>query len=143
MTGIFGTVFPDLSAFDMRDDMAKVFLIAAGILGFLGVALGAFGAHGLRDKLSPEMMEIYKTGVLYHLVHGVALLGVAVILQRGPDLKPAVIAGYAFVFGTLVFSGSLYALAISGIRVLGAITPIGGLGFLVGWACLVWAAFRL
>ena len=105
-----------------------------GITGFLGVALGAFGAHGLEDTLSDEMMKIYQTGVLYHLIHSAALLG---LVCANPSLWsspwPSRIC-IAWLAGITIFSGSLYALAISGIKILGAITPIGGLAFLLGWA---------
>jgi uncharacterized membrane protein YgdD (TMEM256/DUF423 family) len=106
---------------------------AAGALGFLGVALGAFGAHGLRDHLAPGMLEVYKTGVLYHLIHAVALLAVA--LGGGQLARPRAV-GTLWVAGVVIFSGSLYALAITGIGVLGAITPIGGLLLMAGWVTL-------
>ncbi len=116
-----------------------MFVRIAGALGFLGVGLGAFGAHGLRARLSAEMLAIYQTGVLYHLVHAVALLGVGLLAARAPSTA-ATIAGWAFTAGVVVFSGSLYMLAVSGVRVLGAITPLGGVAFLVGWAALFLAA---
>lgn len=117
-----------------------LFVRLAGVFGFLGVALGAFGAHGLKSRLSPDMLTIWQTGVLYHLIHAVALLGLGVLAQRGSGSAVSV-AGWAFTAGILVFSGSLYALALSGVRVLGAITPIGGVAFLVGWGALVVATF--
>jgi uncharacterized membrane protein YgdD (TMEM256/DUF423 family) len=109
----------------------------AGILGFLGVALGAFGAHALRDRLSPAALQIWNTAVLYHLLHAVALLALGLYGRAtGTDLRaPSIL----FTVGILVFSGSLYALALSGIKPLGAITPIGGVCLLVGWALV---AFR-
>lgn len=112
-----------------------LFVRIAGALGFLGVALGAFGAHGLRARLSADMLAVYQTGVLYHLVHAVALLGVGLLAERAPGAATTT-AGWAFTAGVIVFSGSLYALAISGVRVLGAITPFGGVAFLVGWVAL-------
>lgn len=105
----------------------------AGLVGAVGVALGAFGAHGLKDRISPNLLEVYRIGVLYHLIHAVALLGVAV---AGPRLKLGKITRWAFVFGVFVFSGTLYALALTGMGWLGAITPVGGLSFIVGWAAL-------
>jgi uncharacterized membrane protein YgdD (TMEM256/DUF423 family) len=105
----------------------------AALLGLAGVALGAFGAHGLSDRVSPAMLEVYRTGVLYHLIHAVVLLAVA--LAAGKLRRPRLIAGF-FVAGIAVFSGSLYALALSEVRVLGAITPFGGAAFLTGWALL-------
>ena len=106
----------------------------AALLGFAAVALGAFGAHGLRDRVSPAMLEVYRTGVLYHLVHAVVLLAVA--LGARQLRRPRFIAGF-FVAGIAVFSGSLYALALTEVRMLGAITPFGGAAFLIGWALLV------
>jgi uncharacterized membrane protein YgdD (TMEM256/DUF423 family) len=105
----------------------------AAALGFLGVALGAFGAHGLRERLSPAMLEVYRTGVLYHLLHAVALLAVA--LGAGHLARPRVVAAL-FTAGIVLFSGSLYALALTGARALGAVTPFGGLLFMAGWATL-------
>jgi uncharacterized membrane protein YgdD (TMEM256/DUF423 family) len=116
------------------------FLIGAGALSaLLGVALGAFGAHGLKKRLTADMLAVFEVGVRYQLVHalGLVALGAAV-----PHLAPAPMrwAGMLFVAGTVVFSGSLYVLALSGRRWLGAITPLGGLAFLAGWACVLWAA---
>ena len=106
----------------------------AAVLGFLGVALGAFGAHALRERLSPAALQIWNTAVLYHLLHAVALLALGLYARTsGTDVKTA--AGF-FTAGVLIFSGSLYALALSGIKPLGAITPIGGLCLLAGWALL-------
>ena len=102
----------------------------AGALGFLGVALGAFGAHGLREHLAPGMLEVYKTGVLYHLLHAVALLAVALGAER--LARPRMVAGL-WTAGVVVFSGSLYALAITGARQLGAVAPVGGLLLMAGW----------
>ncbi len=111
------------------------------VLAGAGIALGAFGAHGLRSRIPAERLAVYETGVRYHLVHALALLAVAWSAERLPA-RPTEAAGWLFTAGVLVFSGSLYALAISGIRWLGAITPIGGVCFLSGWAILAWTAFR-
>ena len=108
-------------------------------LAAVGVALGAFGAHGLKSRVSPEMVTVWETGVRYHLVHALGLLAVAWAVERWPA---AGVAGWLFVAGTAVFSGSLYLLALSGQRWLGAITPLGGLAFIAGWLVLAWAAFR-
>ena len=111
----------------------------AGALGFLGVALGAFGAHGLKERLAPGMLDVYKTGVLYHLVHAVAALAVALggeRLRRGPMILTL------FTLGIIVFAGSLYALAITGVRALGAVTPLGGLLLLAAWALVALEAVR-
>lgn len=107
---------------------------------FLGVVLGAFGAHGLRGVLSEQGKQVYHTAVLYHLVHGLGLLAVgllATLRPQAPWLRPA---GLAFVVGIVVFSGSLYLLAVTDIKKLGMITPFGGLAFLAGWLCLAAAA---
>jgi len=109
-----------------------VIRLAAG-LGFLGVALGAFGAHGLRERLSPSMLEVYRTGVLYHLVHAVVLLAVALGADR--LVRPRAVATL-FTAGIALFSGSLYALAVTGARALGMVAPVGGLLLLAGWATL-------
>jgi len=110
-----------------------VIRLAAG-LGFLGVALGAFGAHGLRERLSPTMLEVYRTGVLYHLLHAVALLAVALGADR--LARPRAVATL-FTAGVALFSGSLYALALTGARALGVVTPVGGLLLMAGWATLL------
>jgi len=105
----------------------------AAALGGLGVLLGAFGAHALKDSLAPEMLAVWHTAVLYQFLHALALLGTGLALQRSPDCRAWRRAGAAFVLGCLLFSGSLYLLAVSGWRWLGAITPLGGLSFLLGW----------
>jgi len=106
----------------------------AGIFGFFGVALGAFGAHGLKDVLSPDRLPIYQTAVLYHLVHTLSLLGYGFLVRAQTIQK--MWPGVCFSIGIILFSGSLYALAITGIQWLGAITPLGGLLFLAGWVGL-------
>ena len=119
--------------------MDRTFLLLGAIFGFLGVALGAFGAHALRARLSPEMLAVFETGVRYQMYHAFAIFVVAIALTRfgGWSVRAA---GWLFTLGIVVFSGSLYALALTGVRTFGAITPIGGLAFLAGWAMLVWAA---
>ncbi len=107
------------------------------ILGFLGVALGAFGAHALREKLSPALLQVWHTAVLYHLLHAVALFALG-LYARSSGADARVGAGL-LLSGVIVFSGSLYALALTGIKPLGAITPIGGLLLLAGWA---WIAVK-
>ena len=118
------------------DFMHKNFLLIAAIFGFLGVAFGAFGAHGLRSRLSPEMLAVFEIGVRYQMYHVFALLAVAAAIGHFGQVRLLTIAGWSFIAGILIFSGSLYALALTGTGMLGAITPIGGLGFLIGWACL-------
>jgi uncharacterized membrane protein YgdD (TMEM256/DUF423 family) len=106
----------------------------------VGVAFGAFGAHGLRGRLSPEMLAIFETGVRYQMYHALALLAVAALaLSPGGRLIHA--AGWCFTAGIVIFSGSLYALALTGTTTFGAITPLGGLAFLAGWICLLITAF--
>ncbi|KAA0978279.1 DUF423 domain-containing protein [Pseudomonas sp. ANT_H12B] len=122
--------------------MLRGFLMLAAFFGFTGVALGAFAAHGLKNRLTPEYLTIFHTGVTYQLVHTLALLGVALLATQIPGRLVAW-AGASFVIGILLFSGSLYLLTMTGISKLGIITPFGGLAFLVGWLCLGLAAWRL
>ncbi|HWD30022.1 DUF423 domain-containing protein [Pseudomonas caricapapayae] len=122
--------------------MLRSFLLLAAFFGFTGVALGAFAAHGLKGKLTPEYLAIFHTGVTYQLVHALALLGVAVLATQLPG-RLVGWAGGLFALGIVLFSGSLYLLTLSGIGKLGMITPIGGLAFLGGWLCLGLAAWRL
>jgi uncharacterized membrane protein YgdD (TMEM256/DUF423 family) len=119
--------------------MDKTFLLLGAVAAFLAVTLGAFGAHGLRARLSPEMMAVFQTGVQYHMYHALAIILVGGIMGH---LSGWLIqsAGWCFVAGIVLFSGSLYLLAMTGVTILGAITPIGGLCFLAGWACLAFAA---
>jgi len=114
-------------------------LLIGALSGFVGVALGAFGAHGLRSRLSPEMLAVFETGVRYQLVHAVALVAMAAWMDRLSGWLVTA-AGWLFFAGILLFSGSLYLLALTGVTILGAITPLGGLAFLGGWACLAIAA---
>jgi uncharacterized membrane protein YgdD (TMEM256/DUF423 family) len=118
-------------------------LAASGVSGFLAVALGAFGAHGLQARLADaadgaKRLGWWQTAAQYHLVHALALGLVAVLVVQLPRAR---YAGFAFVLGTLLFSGSLYVMALGGPRWLGAVTPLGGLGFLAGWAILAWCGF--
>ena len=119
--------------------MDKTFLLLGAIAAFLAVILGAFGAHALRGRLSPEMLAVFQTGVQYHVYHALALILVSAIIGRMSGWLIQT-AGWCFVAGIVLFSGSLYLLAATGVTVLGAITPIGGLAFLIGWACLAFAA---
>ena len=123
--------------------MHKNFLLVAAILGFLGVAFGAFGAHGLRERLSPEMMAVFEIGVRYQMYHVFALLAVAAAIAHFGRARLLLVAGWSFIAGVLIFSGSLYALALTGTGMFGAITPIGGVGLLLGWACLAFFAAAL
>ncbi len=121
---------------------SKLWLALGASYGFLAVALGAFGAHALKAKLTPDLLAVWKTGVEYHFYHALALLAVGVLARQLQPSGALTAAGVCFALGVLVFSGSLYALALSGVRVLGAVTPFGGLLFLVGWACLVRVAVK-
>ena len=121
--------------------MDRFFFIAGSISAFLAVALGAFAAHGLKTKLSPEMFNIFEVGVRYHMYHALALLVVAWASTRWPGGNINA-AGWLFLAGTIIFSGSLYLLSLTGLRWLGAITPIGGLAFLIGWLLLAWGVFQ-
>ena len=102
---------------------------------FVGVALGAFGAHALRARLSPDHLAVFETGVRYQLLHALALLIVGVLIERRPA-RLTTAAGWCFAVGIVLFSGSLYALTLTGTTAFGMVTPVGGLFFLAGWACL-------
>jgi uncharacterized membrane protein YgdD (TMEM256/DUF423 family) len=120
----------------------KTFVILGAILGGLSVAAGAFGAHALRAQLEPRMLEVFETAARYQMYHALALFAAAWLAQQ-TEAPAAHIAGWAFVVGIVLFSGSLYAMAFTGVRALGAVTPVGGVAFMVGWAALALAAFRL
>lgn len=121
--------------------MDRTFTLLAAVFGFVGVALGAFGAHALRPTLTPRDLEIFETAVRYQLIHAVALLGVAWAWTRWPGTA-TVAAGWFMVGGMVVFSGSLYVLVLTGQRGWGAVTPVGGVALLLGWGALAWAALR-
>jgi uncharacterized membrane protein YgdD (TMEM256/DUF423 family) len=121
--------------------MEKLFFTLGALSAFLAVAAGAFGAHGLKARLSAEMLTTFEIAVRYHFYHALALFVAAWAYTRWPN-STTTIAGWLFVAGILIFSGSLYTLALTGLRWLGAITPFGGLAFLAGWLCLAWAAWR-
>ncbi len=140
--------------------MDRAFLILAATLAFIGVALGAFGSHALRAKLPPERIATFETGVRYQLWHALALFAVAFVRSAGPLVRGApfastplvlgrnanvfgAIAGWLFVAGIALFSGSLYVLAITGASRWGAVTPLGGLCFLLGWLAMVAAALTI
>ena len=121
--------------------MDRFFFVAGSLSAFLAVALGAFGAHGLKNRLTPEMLTIFEVGARYHIYHAFALLAVGLALIRWPAAS-ILAAGWLFLAGTVIFSGSLYMLSLTGIRWLGAITPIGGVAFLLGWLFLAWGALQ-
>jgi uncharacterized membrane protein YgdD (TMEM256/DUF423 family) len=127
--------------------MSRVFVILSGLLGFSGVALGAFGAHGLRSRLQvvpdgAKRLEWWSTAAHYHLVHALALALAAWLVSRGAGVS-AITTGWLFVGGVALFSGSLYLMALTGQTKLGAITPLGGLLYLLGWGAIVVAGLRL
>lgn len=116
--------------------------IAIGsIMAGLSVVMGAFGAHGLRERLAPEMLQIYEIGARYQMYHALAVLAVGLV-QIKIDHPMLSVAGWCFVVGTVIFSGTLYALSLTGIRILGMITPIGGAIFILGWAAMAYSALK-
>lgn len=122
--------------------LTRVFLTIAAMLAGLSVAAGAFASHALKERLTERALEIFETAARYQMYHALALFLVAVLLSRAERMPPTLtVAGYAFIAGIALFSGSLYALSFTGIKWLGAITPLGGVAFLVGWGCLAIAAW--
>ncbi|MDJ0714765.1 MAG: DUF423 domain-containing protein, partial [Prochloraceae cyanobacterium] len=122
--------------------MTKIFIAFAAILAGLSVAAGAFASHTLKEKITDRALEIFQTGAQYQMYHALALLLVALLLSQAQSSQMSLTAsGFAFITGIVIFSGSLYALSLTGIKWLGAIAPIGGFAFLIGWACLAIAAW--
>ena len=121
--------------------MTRVFFVLGSVSAALAVALGAFAAHGLRGRVSPDLMTVFETGARYHMYHALALIAVAWATTRGAG-GAATAAGWLFVVGTVLFSGTLYVLAVTGQRWLGAVTPLGGAAFIAGWLALTLAAWR-
>jgi len=121
--------------------MERIFALIGSLMALLAVVFGAFGAHALRARLSPGDLAIFETGVRYQMYHALALFAVAWAVSRWPS-GATTVAGWLFVVGVLVFSGSLYVLVLTGQRWLGAVTPLGGLALVCGWACLGWAIYR-
>ena len=122
--------------------MDRTFLLVGSVLGFLGVAFGAFGAHALKTRLSPDMLAVFETAVRYQMYHVFALLIVAAAIGHIGSSRLLALAGWFFFAGIVLFSGSLYALALTGVGILGIVTPLGGLCFLIGWASLAVFAIR-
>ncbi|MCK4509481.1 MAG: DUF423 domain-containing protein [Desulfuromonadales bacterium] len=120
----------------------KVFVMLGSLSAFVGVALGAFGAHGLKAKVTPEMLTVWQTGVQYHLVHALGLVLIGILCQLMPETALLRNAGWMILAGTCLFSGSLYVMVLSDIRVLGMITPLGGIAFLVGWLMVAVASWQ-
>jgi uncharacterized membrane protein YgdD (TMEM256/DUF423 family) len=123
--------------------MAKIFITLASLSAMLAVAFGAFGAHALKGRLDDYAMGVFHTAVQYHFYHSLALLAVGILAVSQPQTTLLKTSGWMFFIGILIFSGSLYLLSISGVRWLGAITPLGGVAFLAGWACLAATGWKL
>lgn len=122
--------------------MGRLFLIAGSLSACMAVAMGAFGAHGLSQRLTPESLGIFEVGARYQMYHAIALLATGLAVERWLRSE-FVVAGWCFLIGSVIFSGSLYALSLSGARWLGAVTPLGGVFFLLGWLSLAWGAWRI
>lgn len=122
----------------------SIFLAIAAIFGGLSVAGGAFASHALQDRLTERALEVFGTGTRYQMYHALALLAIAVLLNTTSQATAwFMAAGWSFVVGVVLFSGSLYLISLAGIKAVGPVTPLGGLAFLVGWSCLAIAALRL
>jgi uncharacterized membrane protein YgdD (TMEM256/DUF423 family) len=121
---------------------AKLFLSIGSLLALAAVVIGAFGAHGLKSRLSPEMLAVYQTGVQYHFYHSLALVLVGLAFFHLPDSAALRASGWLMAAGVLLFSGSLYALALTGEKWLGAVAPVGGTAFILGWGAFAWAALH-
>ncbi len=121
---------------------ARLALTMGALLAMVSVALGAFGAHALKGRLEADMAAVWQTAVQYHGWHALALLAAGLLLLHRPDAGAVAIAAWLFAAGIVLFSGSLYMLALTGTRGLGAVTPLGGLAFLAGWAAFAWGAWR-
>ena len=120
---------------------AKQWMLAGSLFGFFSVALGAFGAHALKESLSERSMEVFQTGIHYQMFHAMALLALGLWSAYQPSASTS-FAGWAFVLGVILFSGSLYALAVTQIHYLGMITPLGGVLFLLGWLSFAWSVYQ-
>lgn len=120
----------------------NAWLVVAAVNGFLAVALGAFAAHGLSGRIDAHMLQTFETGARYHMYHALAL-GLAALAMRGASASLANWSAWFFLVGIVLFSGSLYALALTGIRTIGIVTPFGGLSFLIGWGLFAWAATKV
>lgn len=128
--------------------MAKLFIQLAAFSGALAVMIGAFGAHALKARLTPELLSVYETGVQYHFWHTLVLLAVGLLALQLPDSRALIASGIAFIIGIILFSGSLYLLASTDIRHLGImpvglITPFGGMSFIIGWLLLLISSFKI
>ncbi len=122
--------------------MARLFFAIASILGALSVAGGAFGAHALKGHLTETALGSFETGIRYQMYHALALLLVALLIKQSPNVSLLTVAGWCFIAGTVLFSGSLYGLSLAGIKALGPVTPLGGVAFIAGWICLAIASSK-
>jgi uncharacterized membrane protein YgdD (TMEM256/DUF423 family) len=122
--------------------MIKLFVLLGSVNAFLSVALGAFGAHYLKQKLTPDKLDVFQTGVHYHMIHAIALILIALFSEKLANSSMVNASGWAIFIGIILFSGSLYALSLTGLKFFGPITPLGGLSFLVGWILLAIAALK-
>lgn len=123
--------------------MAQLFITLGAIFGGLSVAAGAFATHALKSTLSAKAIEIFETAARYQMYHAIALLIVALLLLRTDSPTTLIVTGWAFIIGIAIFSGSLYALSLTDIKILGAITPLGGAALIIGWLCLAYAGFNI
>jgi len=126
----------------MPTSNARIFIFSGALNGLLTVALGAFGAHALRSRITADLLDVYHTSSIYHGIHALGLIAVGLLLLQIKS-RWAVAAGWLLLLGIVLFCGSLYALALTGMRPLGMVTPVGGVAFLAGWCCLCIAAWRL
>jgi len=120
----------------------KIFIVIGVFAMAVGVVLGAFGAHGLKTRIEPNLLAAYQTGVEYHLYHALGLILIGLLAYQFPDVSALKWGAWCLMWGVLLFSGSLYLMAITGIRWLGAITPLGGTAFIIGWVWIGWALIR-
>jgi len=120
----------------------KVFVVLGGLNALLGVALGAFGAHGLKSRVIGALLTVWQTGVQYHLVHALGLVLIGILCQLMPEASLIRYAGWTILAGAVLFSGSLYVMVLTDLRMLGMVTPLGGVAFLTGWLLLAIAAWR-
>lgn len=121
--------------------MDRIFFVIGSVSGLIGVGLGAFAAHALKARMDASLLATFEVGVRYQMYHALALLAVAWACTRWPSAVVTA-SGWLFVLGTVLFSGSLYVLSLTGARWLGAVTPLGGAALLAGWACLAWGAWK-
>jgi len=120
----------------------KIFLITGAIFALLSVGFGAFGAHALKEMLDAYSKSIWEKAVLYQIFHALALLIIGILQYQFKEINLS-ISGWSFIFGIILFSGSLYILALSGIKILGAVTPLGGFAFIIGWGWLVYSLLKI